>query len=289
MKKLIMMSILLVLSNVAFAEVGPLTAATQKYFAETGQCYIKYHDYSQAKMSQSVMQNSPKMKGGFFGISMAPKAKKDGKLQPSTLFEFTKGEAGEANKREGIGIFKSKYMPGTWNIIRNEKFYILNTIIKSTEQGDVLLPTNKKGIRKDLKDCTEGERATSGLNALPVALALTLPDSMLPLGNNKYIVKQYKYDGSTTVETDGTTFQCEQYSLTSIPDKMSPFETMQVKLLFNDGKLTKFEERSIQYDVELTNTFNKNLTTIPAGYTIYADTRGSMNALINKDVVLEKY
>lgn len=295
MKRLLLTSILLVLSNVAFAEVGPLTAATQKYFAETGQCYIKYYDYSQSKMMQSTMKGNTKMKGGLFGISMAPKVEKNGKLLPSALIEFTKGEAGEANKREGINAFKSKYVPATWNVVKNEKYYILNSSIKATPSGNVLLPTNKKGIRKDLKDCTDSELMMVGLNALPTALALALPDTMLPLGTNKFIIKKYSYDGDSTVDIDGTSYQCEQYSITSIPtDKMSPFankadEKLLIKLFYKEGKLVKFEDRSIQYDVELSNLFNKDLVTIPQGYTIYADTRNSMEGLLEKDVVLEKY
>lgn len=294
MKRVLLASVLLVLSNVTFAEVGPLTAATQKYFAETGQCYIKYYDYSQAKMTQSAMQGNPKMMGGLFGNPFKAKTK-DGKLQPSALFEFTKGEAGEANKRVGINQFKSKYVPGTWNIVKNDKYYKMNFGLV-TDQGEThLTPANKKGLRYDLKDCSANDLGAVGLNALPVALALTLPDAMLPLGGNKYAVKKYSYDGPAIVEVDGMSYQCEQYSLKTIPtDKMSPFanaadEKMTIKLLFKEGKLVKFEERSIQYDVDLENTFNKELITIPKGYTIYADTRFGMKGLLQQDAILEKY
>lgn len=296
MKKLVMTSILLILSNVAFAEVGPLTAATQKYFAETGQCYIKYYDYSQAKMMQSSMQSNPKMKGGLFGNPFKTKSK-DGKLQPSAVFEFTKGENCEANKRDGIKPFKSKYAPGIWNIVKNEKFYMLNKRIEtnSLSKETYLMPANNKGIRKDIKDCNDTDLAIVGLNALPVGLALTIPDVMMTLGNKKFLAKKYDYDSTTTVTVDGISYQCEQYSLKSIPtDKMSPFanttdEKMIVKLFYKEGKLEKFEERSIQYDVEVSNTFNKDLTTVPKGYTIYADTRFNLDGLLQRDVILEKY
>lgn len=285
---------LMLFCNFAFADVGPLTAATQKFFAETGQCYIKYYDYSQAKAMQSAMQGNPKMMGGLFGNPFKVKTK-NGKLQPSNLFEFTKSEEGEANKRDGLNQFKSRYMPATWNIVKNEKYYILNTSIKATPSGTVLLPTNKIGLRKDLKDCTESELANVGLNALPTALAIVLPDTLLPSGNNKFLVKKYAYDGTFIVEIDGTSYQCEQYSLGSIPtDKLSPFGNsadvkMIIKLFYKEGRLVKFEDRGIQYDVEADNKLNKDLITIPQGYTIYADTRHGMEGLLEKEVVLEKY
>lgn len=90
MKRLLLTSILLVLSNVAFAEVGPLTAATQKYFAETGQCYIKYRHNSQFNQSHS------KMMGGLFGKAIKPNPKYANTVY-SLVYEFTKGEEGEAN------------------------------------------------------------------------------------------------------------------------------------------------------------------------------------------------
>ncbi len=296
MKKLIFSLCVVMVSNIAFAEVGPLTLATQKYFAETGECYIKYYDYSQAKMMQSTMQTNPKMmKGGLFGNPFKSKAK-DGKLEPSASFEFTKGVAGEANKREGVNKFKSKFIPATWNLLKNEKYYKLNYGLMTSNGETHLVPANKKGLRYDLKDCAENDLAAIGLNALPDALVLTLPDSMLPFGGKKYAVKKYSYDGSSVIEIDGEPYQCEQYSLGSVvKDKLSPFastrdEKFIVKLFFKDGLLAKFEDRSNRYDVEqMNNASNKDLVTIPKGYTIYADTRFNMKGLLQQDVVLERY
>lgn len=258
-----MASALLVFCNVAFAEVGPLTAATQKFFAETGQCYFKYYDYSHSKMANSFTN-------------------KDKPMKPSSVIEYSKGTGYEAHR---LTMLLNR--TGSWYLADNEKncIYTLKT-------------HQKEGIRKDIKNCEYGETMLATLDSLPTALALTLPEEMLS-SNLSGRTRLLKFDGCKDVIVGGKTYQCELYSSPSNADYMKgllPFSNSkgyseQYKLFYNkNGTLVRFEDQTGSYDmIKISNVGSDDLKVIPSGYVIYADNEKTMGGLLQKRTILEKF
>lgn len=268
MKKLIIMFFLLSLCNIVFAEVGPFTQVLQKYFAETGQCYFKYYDYSHSKMANSFTN----------------KAKP---LKPSSIIERTKGDNFEAHKLTMLLNMTGNDNEGDWYLIDNNKKYFY-----SLKMG------LKEGVRKDINTCEYGEIMIATLDSLPTALALTLPEEMLS-SNLRGRVSQLKFDGCKDVNVGKETYQCELYTSPSNADYMKgllPFSNSkgfseQYKLFYNkNGALVCFEDETGRYDmIKIQNVASDDLKVIPSGYVIYTDNKNTMDGLLQKRTILEKF
>ena len=267
MKKLSITLLLLTMSNVVFADIGPLTLNLQKYFAETEQCYFKYYDYSISKMMNSF-------------------SNKNKTLKPYSVIELTKDDKFEAHRTTQIANKTEKENAGGWYLIDYEKGYYYSLKIHL-----------KTGIRKDIRSCEYGEKIIATLDSLPTALALTLPKKMLT-SNLRGRINFIKLDGCYDVNLDGKTYQCESYSSSSNANYMKgllPFSdskgySEQYKLFYKNGVLVGFEEQDVRCGMATINNVACNdLKTIPSGYIIYADNSKTLDGLIQKQKVLEKH